>query len=127
MCEIFRYKTEDEDGLLDLLKREPDWDEYTAPHFVEVFRKSLIDDETFICKNGTQYCGYLRAINDGLGLYVSELYVAPSWRNRGIGRRLLEALKRESGERDVYVLSDEDAYYEKLGYKKVGSIFEIDL
>lgn len=127
MCEIFRYKTEDEDGLLDLLKRENDWDEYTAPHFVEVFRKSLMDGETFVCKNGTQYCGYLRAITDGLGLYVSELYVAPSWRNRGIGRRLLEALKRESGERDVYVLSDEDAYYEKLGYRKIGSIFEVSL
>ena len=25
----------------------------------------------------------------------------------------------------VYALSDEDAYYEKLGYRKVGSVFEI--
>jgi hypothetical protein len=26
----------------------------------------------------------------------------------------------------VYALSDEDAYYDKLGYRSVGSVYEID-
>ena len=125
MCEVLRYSIEHEDGLLELLKREPDWDEYTSSHFIETFRQSLLNGDTFVCKHGREYCGYVRAITDGLGLYISELYVAPPWRNRGIGRRLLEVFKQHNIDRAVYVLSDEDAYYEKLGHRKIGSIFEI--
>lgn len=127
MCEIVRYSIDHEGGLLDLLKNEPDWNEYTAPDFIEVFRQSLLDSDTLVCKDGSAYYGYLRAITDGLGLYISELYVAPPGRNRGIGRRLLKAFKEQNINREVYVLSDEDSYYEKLGYRKVGSIFEIGL
>lgn len=127
MCEILAYSIEHEDGLLDLLKKEPDWNDYTAPGFIETFRRCLIDGNTLVCKDGDEFCGYLRAITDGLGLYISELYVAPRWRNRGIGRRLLEVFKQHNQSRYVYVLSDEDAYYRKLGHRKVGSIFEIGL
>lgn len=127
MCEILRYSIEHEDGLLDLLKREPDWHHYTAPDFIKTFRQSLLDGDTFVCKHDREYCGYLRAITDGLGLYISELYVAPSWRNRGIGRRLLKVFKQHNMGHEVYVLSDEDVYYEKLGHRKIGSIFEIGL
>ena len=127
MFEIIKYSIEHEDGLLDLLKKEPDWSDYTATDFIETFRRSLMEGETIICKNGQECCGYLRAVNDGLGLYISELYVAPSWRNRGIGRRLVEEFKQQNIDRDVYLLSDEDAYYEMLGYRKVGSVFKIGL
>lgn len=125
MCKVLRYSVEHEEGLLDLMKREPQWNDYTNPRQIEVFRKSLLEGDALVCKDGRDYCGYLRAITDGLGLYISELYVAPSWRNRGVGRRLLEVFKQQHIDREVYVLSDEDAYYEKLGHRKIGSIFEI--
>ena len=124
MCEVLRYAIEHEDGLLELLKGEPDWDDCTAPDFIETFRQSLPDSGMFVCTDGREYCGYLRAITDGLGLYISELYVTPPWRTRG-GRRFLEVFKQHNIDRAVYVLSDEDAHYEKLGHRKIGSIFEI--
>ena len=70
-------------------------------------------------------CGYLRALVDGFGIYVSELYVAPAFRNNGYGKELLRELKEDHEGQDVYVLSDEDLYYEKLGYKRVGSVFQL--
>jgi N-acetylglutamate synthase-like GNAT family acetyltransferase len=51
--------------------------------------------------------------------------VVPEWRNRTIGRTLLAQVKKEFSDLNVYVLSDVDAYYEKLGYGKVGSVFEV--
>ncbi|AHM02798.1 hypothetical protein roselon_00353 [Roseibacterium elongatum DSM 19469] len=127
MYEILKYTIDHENGLLDLLTAEPDWDTYTAPDAIAVFRQSLRDGETLVCKDGDAYCGYLRAIKDGLGLYVSELYVGPPWRSRGIGRRLLDEIKQHNLDREVYVLSDEDAYYHNLGYRRIGSVFEIGL
>jgi GNAT superfamily N-acetyltransferase len=68
----------------------------------------------------------LRALlDDGFALYVSELFVVPEMRNRKIGRTLISKVKSDFMNLTVYALSDEDAYYEKLGYRKVGSVFEI--
>lgn len=70
--------------------------------------------------------GYLRAVLDeGFAIYISELFVVPEQRNRDIGRSLIARVKTDFRHLTVYALSDEDAYYEKLGHKKVGSVYEI--
>jgi GNAT superfamily N-acetyltransferase len=70
--------------------------------------------------------GYLRAIlDDGFAIYISELFVVPEWRNRAIGRTLIAKVKMEFRHLTVYALSDEDAYYDKLSYRRVGSVYEI--
>lgn len=56
---------------------------------------------------------------------MSELFVIPEWRNHKIGQLLLERIKSDSSGLTVYALSDEDAFYEKKGYTKIGSVFEI--
>jgi N-acetylglutamate synthase-like GNAT family acetyltransferase len=53
------------------------------------------------------------------------LYVKPKWRNRIIGQSLLERIKADFPKLAIYAISDEDAYYEKKGYKKIGSVFEL--
>jgi GNAT superfamily N-acetyltransferase len=71
--------------------------------------------------------GYLRAILDnGIFVYISELFVVPEMRNRKIGRALITKLKIDYSNLSVYALSDEDLYYEKLGYKKSGSVYKIN-
>ncbi len=122
---ICKYDKSYEPELISLLTAEPDWTSFTREESIETFRGALLSSETYICKSDGEVCGYLRALVDGFGVYVSELYVAPHQRKKGNGKALLSKLKRVHPDRDVYVLSDEDLYYEKLGFKHVGSVFQL--
>ena len=125
MNNTFKYDKAYESELIALLKKEPDWDSFTDAGAIEVFKSTLLSSQTYICKSQSEVCGYLRALVDGFGIYVSELYVAPAFRNNGYGKELLKALKQDHPDQAVYVLSDEDLYYEKLGCKRVGSVFQL--
>jgi GNAT superfamily N-acetyltransferase len=124
--EIFRYKREHEDAVLSAIKEEPSWDIFTNEKAIENYKKSLCASITYVCYENGVFGGYLRAIlDDGLAIYISELFVVPEWRNRTIGRTLIAKVKMEFRHLTVYALSDEDAYYEKLSYRRVGSVYEI--
>ena len=125
MINTFRYDKTYESELIALLKKEPEWNSFTGTGTIDIFKSALLSSQTYICKSQSQVCGYLRALVDGFGIYVSELYVAPAFRNNGYGKELLRELKEDHEGQDVYVLSDEDLYYEKLGYKRVGSVFQL--
>ena len=125
MSHIFRYDKTYESELIALLEKDPDWNSFTCKGKIDVFKSALLSGLTYICKSQGKVCGYLRAMVDGFGIYVSELYVAPASRNNGYGRGLLKELKQGHPDQVVYVLSDEDLYYEKLGYKRVGSVFQL--
>ncbi len=125
MSNILRYEKGHEAELLTLLKAEPDWSVFVSEASIDRFKKALLDSETYICESQGGIHGYLRALVDGFGIYVSELYVAPEYRNNGYGKKLLEKIKQANPDQDVYVLSDEDPYYLKLGCKRIGSIFQL--
>lgn len=124
--EIARYKREHESAVLTAIKEDPNWDIYTNDGAIGQYRKRLRESITYVCYEGDIFSGYLRAFSDGgIAIYISELFVVPEMRNRKIGRTLISKLKSDFGNLTVYVLSDEDIYYENLSYKKVGSVFEI--
>ncbi len=125
MGNIFRYNKAHEAELIALLMSEPDWNSFTRPDTINAFKNSLLSSETFVFESQSKICGYLRALVDGFGIYVSELYIAPSCRKNGYGKQLLRKIKQQHPDQDVYVFSDEDLYYEKLGFKRVGSIFRL--
>jgi len=125
MCNVLRYEKRHEDDLLALLKNEPDWNSFTSDDAIGRFRESLLKSDSYICESHGTICGYIRALVDGFGVYVSELYVAPQYRNKGYGKELLGKVSQAHLEQEVYVLSDEDLYYEKLGCKRVGSVFQL--
>jgi ribosomal protein S18 acetylase RimI-like enzyme len=123
---IFRYVQECEEAVLSAIKEDTNWDIFTNDEAIDDYRKSLIESITYVCYDNGDFCGYLRALlDDGLAIYISELYVVPKWRGRMIGRSLVAQVKIDFDRLTVYALSDEDAYYEKLGYKKIGSVFKI--
>ncbi len=123
---ISTYKPEHEEAVLAAIKKDPDWDIFTNEGAIDSYRKSLRNSVTYVCHDNGELCGYIRAfLDDGLAVYISELYVLPAWRNRKIGRSLLKQMKMDFSSLTVYVLSDEDVYYEKMGYKKIGSVFEL--
>ncbi|NLX12623.1 MAG: GNAT family N-acetyltransferase [Phycisphaerales bacterium] len=124
--DILRYKPEHEDAVISAIKRDPDWDMLTNESAVGNYRKRLLESITYVCYDNGIFGGYLRAIpDDGIAVYISELFVVPELRNRTIARTLIRKLKMDFRHATVYALSDEDAYYDKLGYKKIGSVFEI--
>ena len=124
--EISNYRLEHEDAVLSAIKEDADWDIFTNDSAIGLYKKALRESATYVCHKNGEFCGYIRAlIDDGFAVYVSELYVVPEWRNQRVGRSLLERVKGDFSALTVYALSDEDAYYEKLGYKKIGSVFEL--
>ena len=123
---ITRYKPEHEETILSAIKKDPHWDMFTNDDAIDNYRKRLQTSVTYVCYDNGEFCGYLRALLDeAFAIYVSELYVIPSCRNQKIGRSLLKKIKNDFPDLTIYALSDEDAYYEKIGYKKIGSVFEI--
>ena len=126
--EIFRYKREHEDAVISAIKEDPSWDMFTNEKAIENYRKSLGESITYVCYDNGVLGGYLRALlDDGFAIYISELFVVPEWRNRTIGRALIAKVKTDYRHLTVYALSDEDTYYEKLGYRRVGSVYEIQV
>ena len=75
-----------------------------------------IDDKT------NQVVGFITAISDGvLSAYIPFLEVLPEYKNKGIGKELVERMLKELD--DIYMIDlccDDDLvpYYEKFGMRK---------
>ena len=124
--EILRYRSAHEKALFAAIKKDANWALFTSDGAIDNYRKALKKSITFVCFDKSEFCGYLRALlDDGFAVYISELYVVPECRNRTIGRSLIAQVKKEFDSLTVYALSDEDAYYEKLGFTRIGSVFEV--
>lgn len=92
----------------------------------EDYKRLLFQSETFVAYMKDELVAYTRCIQDGgFNVWIVELLVNPRFQSQGIGGRLLEYVKSLYPFEDVYVLSEEDEYYMKKSYKKIGSIFEI--
>ena len=121
---ISRYQPDDENSVLEAIKLDSNWDILTNDKVINSYKNSLRTSITYVCHNEREFTGYIRAIQDDeIAIFVSELYVVPKWRNRKIGKALIEQIKEDFPEITVYALSDEDVYYEKLGFRKIGSVF----
>ena len=124
--EILKYATKYENDVLSALRTDPDWVDFTSTENIDAYKESLLNTITYVCYSNSEFCGFVRAVYDkGQALYVSELYVVKKCRNKKIGQFLLEQVRTDYSNLKVYALSDEDAYYQKKGYKRIGSVFEI--
>lgn len=125
--DIRKYRPQHESDLLQAISQDPDWHAFTNEKTIKAYRAALKNSITYVCYRGSDFCGFIRAIRDeGLAVYISELYVLAEYRNQRIGLSLIERVRNDCHDLNVYVLSDEDAYYRKKGYKKVGSVFKVD-
>ena len=123
------YRTSDNIAIYDMMLAElGEWSDYYDDNGISsqyhVALKNCIvyvavdDDDTV--------CGFIRVRNDdGFFLVVYDLLVHKNHRGNNYGRMLINRVCSDFPGIDVYVMSDEDGYYEKQGFKKVGSIFEL--
>ena len=124
---ITEYEPSFGNDVLLAIGQDPDWDIFTKSETQKTnYKKMLQRSVTYVCYSGNDLCGYIRAIlDDGFAIYISELYVKQKYRNNLVGQRLIEKIKEKYSRVTVYALSDEDLFYEKKGYNKIGSVFEI--
>ena len=46
-------------------------------------------------------------------------------RGKNIGKKLMDRICQDWPDHKIYVMSDVDEYYEKQGYRREGSIYEV--
>ena len=122
--EIKKYAHSREYGaLLDIIKSEgEEWKDYFGPKYQVALQNSIV----YVAYLDNKLCGYSRSADDsGLHIWVIDLLVDKKYRGNAIGGKLMERLLADFPNQDVYVMSDVDGYYKKLGYKKAGSIFKV--
>ncbi|MEG0238772.1 GNAT family N-acetyltransferase [Anaerorhabdus sp.] len=127
--EIKEYSKDDETLLFDLLIDEGDeWSDYYGEAGRDKYMRALESSITYIASEDTFVCGFVRCReDDGFGVYVYDLLVRKTYRGRQIGKSLMERVCQDFPGQPVYVMSDVDPYYEKLGYRREGSIFEVKM
>ncbi|BDD86527.1 GNAT family N-acetyltransferase [Desulfofustis limnaeus] len=124
--EISIYSPAHEAAVIGAIAKDPLWQIITSDQTIAVYRQLLRTSITYVSFSDATFCGYVRAVPDpGFAAYISELYVVEAWRGRKIGQALIERVKHDHPHLHLYALSDEDAFYEKKGYTKVGSVFAI--
>ena len=125
--EIKPYSHADEARLFAMVRGEGGgWECLLDEKHIEKYRCALAKSLTYVAYEGEAMCGYVRCRNDdGLGVYVYDLLVRSTCRGQSIGKMLIGKVCADHPHETVYVMSDVDGYYEKMGYRKIGSIFEI--
>jgi ribosomal protein S18 acetylase RimI-like enzyme len=126
---IKRYSDVDESPLFEMLIEEgDDWSDYHGEKGRDKYIKALKSSLTYVMYDDNILCGFVRCReDDGFGVYVYDLLVRKSYRGRQLGKMLMEQVCKDFSNQPVYVMSDVDPYYEKLGYRKEGSIFEVKI
>lgn len=118
----------DEDKLMELIKNEgEEWACYSSDNMSEKYKAALSNSINYVAYEENRLCGYSRSVNDNdFYIYVCDLLVDPNYRGHSIGFALMECIYKDFPEQIVYVMSDVDGYYKKLGYKIEGSVFEVN-
>lgn len=125
--EIRKFELEDENALMLMIENEgEEWVSYWSKENQEKYRRALRNSITYMAKEDKEVCGYVRALDDmGFCIYVCDLLVTAKYRGKNIGRKLMEQLTIDYPDQMVYVMSDVDDYYQKLGFTHIGSVFEV--
>jgi ribosomal protein S18 acetylase RimI-like enzyme len=124
---IRNYIPSDAAALLALLEHEGDaWSDYHSADGRLNFIAALESCIVFIAFDGETACGYIRARDDGgFGVYIYDLLVDKAYRGANLGRKLLDTVRAAYPTTCMYVMSDVDGYYEKQGFERIGSIFQM--
>ena len=124
---IRKYTNTDADGVMKIIELEgEEWRDYSAPENQAKFKKALENCIVYVAVVDHEIVGFSRSIKDNdLWIVVGDLLVNPKFRGQGIGKMLLDVIKNDYPTLNAYVMSDNDVYYSKQDYKRVGSIFKV--
>jgi len=127
MTQIVKYVPQYEVQLFTLLELEgPEWGDYWNKQHRPKYIEALAKSETYIILENDILVGYVRTLNDYM-IWIIDLLVNKDCRGKGYGKLLMEHVCRQFPGKEVYVLGADDVlpYYEKLGYKHEGVIYNV--
>ncbi|MCL2579792.1 MAG: GNAT family N-acetyltransferase [Oscillospiraceae bacterium] len=121
------YSEADEHNLREMILEEGDgWEGYWSQTGAPKYRRALSNSIVLVAYQEEELCGYIRCReDDGLGVYIYDLLVRKSKRGERIGRTLMDRVCADFPGQEVYVMSDVDGYYQKQGYSRIGSVFQL--
>lgn len=125
--EIRKYNEElDYKDIVKLFESEDNWSCFLEEPMKHKHKRALRDSITYVLFNGLELVGYSRSIEDmSAYIYVCELLVNKKSRGQDFGDKLLRRHKKDYPDHTIYIMSDVDEYYKKLGYCVEGSIFRL--
>lgn len=104
-----------------------EWSCYSSDENQKRYIKALSNSIVFVAEENGKIIGYSRSlIDEGYHVFICDLLVHKDHRGQEIGRQLMEVLINKYPNYEVYVMSDVDPYYEKLGYKNEGTLFRVN-
>lgn len=126
MIGVRRFTLDDAPGLFRLMEEEgTEWQEYYGDAGRKAYTDALLGGIAYVATSGERICGYIRCQPDyGFGIYVYDLLVGEPYRGKEIGKQLIERVNKDYPDDKIYILSDADPYYIKLGYERIGSVFQ---
>ena len=90
----------------------------------QAFMESLKNCALIVAYDGDVFVGFARAISDGLlTTFICELLVIEAYRGKGIGKKLVQHIWDIFPETRIDLISEADGFYEKLGFRTVGTGF----
>jgi ribosomal protein S18 acetylase RimI-like enzyme len=124
---IRKYISNDEAALFRLMEDEGiEWQDYYGDSGRRPYGEALRNDLVYVAMDESRLCGYIRCKEDnGFGIYVYDLLVGKPFRGREVGKQLIQQIEKDHPLQAIYVMSDADPYYRKLGYERIGSIFQV--
>lgn len=119
------FEPSDEKAVFALFEREgEEWKECWEEPGRTKYAKTMASSLNYVVIQEGMLCGYMRCHKDeSYGIFVYDLLVDEAYRGKEYGKMLLQRAREDHPGQELYVLSDSDPYYEKLGFEKVGSIF----
>ena len=126
MLKIRLYdETKDAAVLFDMMCLEDDWGEYCSDKTAEEkFKTALKKDTAYVAYEEDNLCGFIRVYNDnGYSTFIMDLLVHKNYRGKSYGKALIDQVCKDFKDGTIYVLSDNDKYYQKINCKKIaGSV-----
>lgn len=92
----------------------------------EDFKKAISNSILIVAYDSDNFVGFTRAISDGyITTFLCELLIVKEYRNKGIGRMLVNHIMNVYPNTRLDLISEADGFYEKLTFRKVGTGYRI--
>jgi len=118
---IRRYdEARDSEAMFVMMRAEGDWGDCCDGAAAEAkYKAALKDSVTYTLYNGDTCCGHIRVRDDfGFGTYIHDLLVGKAYRGNGYGKMMIDQVCKDF-DGVVYVMSDADPYYNKIGLNEI--------